>query len=294
MTHPVIVAIISAFFGTGVVFAVLALLLKRAKPGADQASFSSSRDVFSIVDQWAVRNGYSLINAQNGDKLYQKGSGIAVAAVFLEVGRRESSYVLRSYTKADMVFSKQFIPLSSPSLIAKLPRARAKRQVDELLASLAPEQLRMDVTAEGIGLPVAEGTPPLHGSKTRLPESKIKMAWSAAFLTAGGMTLLGVLSILGVKLPLALDWTLIIDALVIAGLGFGVYRKSRVCAVLLLVLFVSSKLLTFHDLGARSIAGIPVALAFAWFYWQGIAGTFAYHRERELQAKDTGSASGVG
>ena len=94
------------------------------------------------------------------------------------------------------------------------------------------------------------------------------------------------------------DWfhlLLLIDFAIILGLCFGVYRKSRVAAVLLLLFFVAGKAQQF--LGGGPINGWPVALLFLFFFARGVVGTFVYHRlvakGVQVQASVTSSPDGA-
>jgi serine/threonine-protein kinase len=70
-------------------------------------------------------------------------------------------------------------------------------------------------------------------------------------------------------------WSLL-DVALIFGLSFGIYKKSRVCAVLMLAYFIVSKIVLMLEAGKPS--GLLVALIFAYFYVQGIRGTVAFHK----------------
>jgi len=73
-------------------------------------------------------------------------------------------------------------------------------------------------------------------------------------------------------------WSLI-DATIILGLTIGVWNRNRGCAIALFVVWVLEKLFQFVS-APGSIVGIPIAIAFAVFFYQGISGTFEYHRWR--------------
>lgn len=68
----------------------------------------------------------------------------------------------------------------------------------------------------------------------------------------------------------------------LALLTFGLLRRSRVCAVLLLVLYALGKALTLMWLHDRSAAFIAVwgLLALVWVFGlrPGVVGAFSYHR----------------
>ena len=107
-------------------------------------------------------------------------------------------------------------------------------------------------------------------------------------------TIIGVLTVLvtliftfGVHIPgLDVDLWYLVDAVVIFALTFGIYKKNRVCAVLMFVYFVASKLLMWAESG--SLSGLPLAIVFGYFFFQGILGTFAYHGTHEAADKEFG------
>lgn len=103
----------------------------------------------------------------------------------------------------------------------------------------------------------------------------IRNAWIAACIS--GVLTLGVtlLSMSGTA-ALGLDaWTLV-DVALIFGLAYGIWRKSRVCAVLMLVYFLFSKIVLVVQTG--KFQGGLVALIFLYYYFQGVVATFAYQR----------------
>src|SRR4029079_5710780 len=75
-----------------------------------------------------------------------------------------------------------------------------------------------------------------------------------------------------------------LDVAVMIGLTFGVYRRSRVCAILLLAFFVLNKIIMWAQAGTPT--GWPLAIAFGWAYYQGVMGTFEYHRWKDENAAD--------
>ena len=121
------------------------------------------------------------------------------------------------------------------------------------------------------------------------------MKWKKAIRNAciagtisGVLTLLVTLiSAAGVDIP-GLDFDLwnLFDVLLIFGLTFGIYNKNRVCAVLMLVYFVGSKVLMWQESG--SVKGLSAAALFGYFFFQGILGTFAYHRTHETTHEKSG------
>lgn len=67
-----------------------------------------------------------------------------------------------------------------------------------------------------------------------------------------------------------------IDALVFGGIAFGIYRRSRFCAVAGLALFLIEKILQLAAFGL-GILGLGVAGFFVVLFLIGIKGTFAFH-----------------
>ena len=99
---------------------------------------------------------------------------------------------------------------------------------------------------------------------------KIKGAWVAAVIS-GSVT--AVFSLVG---GMGLDSWSLLDAAFIFGLAYGIYRKSRACAVLMLVYFIVSKVILTLETGKAG--GLLVGLIFLYYYARGVVGTFAYRK----------------
>lgn len=108
----------------------------------------------------------------------------------------------------------------------------------------------------------------------------IKRAWIAAVVSATwtlAVTLVAVLS--GDKRTFSglFDaWTLI-DVAITYALAFGIYRKSRICAVLMLAMFILGQVVA--RLEVWDLSGILVPLIFVYLFAQGVRGTFVYQRD---------------
>ena len=103
----------------------------------------------------------------------------------------------------------------------------------------------------------------------------IKNAWVAGCI-AGALTLAATLwAMSGVKI-LSFNAFSLIDVAVVVGLAFGIYKKSRVCAVLMLINFLFAKFMLFQESGRTS--DIPLILVFVYYYYKGVLGTFSYHK----------------
>ena len=70
-----------------------------------------------------------------------------------------------------------------------------------------------------------------------------------------------------------------IDAALLLALAYGIFRKSRVCAVLALGYYVASQILIVTILhGTATLTGLVGAAFFVAAYALSIIGTFAWHR----------------
>jgi len=116
---------------------------------------------------------------------------------------------------------------------------------------------------------------------------KIRNAWIAGLITASVTLLVTLLAVFGVVQLFGFDAWEFVDVVLILGLTYGIYRKSRVCAVFMVIYFVASKIMLFMQTGKPN--GIVVTLIFLYYYCQGVAGTFAYHRH----TKDVGATQQV-
>jgi len=121
--------------------------------------------------------------------------------------------------------------------------------------------------------PVMDPPPPEVPSEIL---KKIKQAWVAALFSAGLTLIFTLVAMSGTKILGLSAWNFL-DVALILGLAFGIYKKSRTCAVLMFIYFVISKIFVMAETG-RFTGGIVGALIFGYFFWQGIAGTFAYHK----------------
>lgn len=114
----------------------------------------------------------------------------------------------------------------------------------------------------------------------------IRHAWGAAATLACITVASALLARSGSNIPPS-SWSQLVEAVLIAALGMGIYRKSRVCAVAMFVYFLVSKLLVVAEARAPTELGSGMALGviLAYCYWQGIAGTHAWHRitQKHLQ-----------
>jgi len=110
----------------------------------------------------------------------------------------------------------------------------------------------------------------------------IQMAWVAGLISVAITVILSVVSITSGHSVQGVDGYALVDAAIMLGLTFGVYRKSRSNAVLLLAFFLVSKILMWINAG--SVSGLPIALAFLAAFGAGVLGTFKYHKALHARA----------
>ncbi|HEX7889609.1 MAG TPA: hypothetical protein VF522_09645 [Ramlibacter sp.] len=109
---------------------------------------------------------------------------------------------------------------------------------------------------------------------------KIRQAWMAGACSTVITLAVTLLAIAGTSIAGFDAWNMV-DVLLVGGLTWGIYRKSRFAAVAMLAYFVISKALMFAEGGKP--AGVVWALIFFYLYVQGIRGTFQYHKLAKKQ-----------
>ncbi|HEX6746114.1 MAG TPA: hypothetical protein VF092_02285 [Longimicrobium sp.] len=102
----------------------------------------------------------------------------------------------------------------------------------------------------------------------------IDVAWTVAALWAG-VRLISALWLSRFSDGEELLWLL--DPTLILLLSYGLYRRSRVCAVLLLAYVVVELWVAYHT--REVAAGVGPAMLLGVAFVAGIRGTFQYHRE---------------
>lgn len=80
-----------------------------------------------------------------------------------------------------------------------------------------------------------------------------------------------------------------LDAVVFAGLGFGIRSMSRVAAVGALVLYLVERIVMAASNGLNPIMLVVVVTCFA----QGVRGTFAFHKYQEQTSAAPYNNSGL-
>lgn len=111
---------------------------------------------------------------------------------------------------------------------------------------------------------------------------KIKRCWIVG-IVASMATVLGLIgTMMGRFTTFAFDEWALIDIAIMLALSFGVFKKSRTCAILMVAFYVYGRYALLAE--GFPLSGMPLALVFMWFFIQGVVGTFQFHRwKRENQ-----------
>ncbi len=106
-------------------------------------------------------------------------------------------------------------------------------------------------------------------------EAKIKWAWQAGIVSGTWTLILVLLSLAGYGFTGLIDAFSLIDVCLVFGLSFGIYKKSRVAAVIMLVYFLLNQ--AWIIIGLKKIPGI-ISLFFLVLFLGGVQGTFTYRK----------------
>ena len=99
-----------------------------------------------------------------------------------------------------------------------------------------------------------------------------RQAMWASLIVAGITAVVSQMQVLGLN-----NWALV-DVALFALIAYGIYRMSRVSAILGLLLFIVERVLMFQTSGRT---GGLVALALLVAFIHGVRGTFGFHRLRQ-------------
>ncbi|MDZ4344861.1 MAG: hypothetical protein U1E51_20765 [Candidatus Binatia bacterium] len=113
----------------------------------------------------------------------------------------------------------------------------------------------------------------------------IRNAWIAATVSGIFTVIVALIAVTSDRNPFD-DWVTgweLLSAGATFGLAYGIYRKSRACAVVVLLWYVAQQLLYAIETGRKT--GFGLALVFIYFYVQGVRGTFAYQKLNTARPK---------
>jgi hypothetical protein len=107
----------------------------------------------------------------------------------------------------------------------------------------------------------------------------IKNGWVAGLISIGltlAIVLVGMFSKSeNMTLNYFADRPMFIDIILTITMVFFIYKKSRIAATSMFLYFVLSKYIQWTDLGEAQ--GVPMALIFAFFYFNAMRGTYVWH-----------------
>ncbi len=110
---------------------------------------------------------------------------------------------------------------------------------------------------------------------------RIRNAWVTGIISGSITLIFTLIAMNGDQLMGFSVWNLS-DVALIFGLTFGIYKKSRTCAVVMLAYFLISKIIIISQTG--SFNGSLLAIVFIYYYVYGVIGTFAYHKHLKENA----------
>jgi hypothetical protein len=111
------------------------------------------------------------------------------------------------------------------------------------------------------------------------------MGAAAVGLSAVVIALIAILNITGVTDHfMGGDASFFLEAGICAALAILIYRFSRIAAVLALLLFVLEKLMALENGPAHQ--NLVMTIIWTLFYVNGVRGTFAWHRFKELESAE--------
>ncbi len=111
--------------------------------------------------------------------------------------------------------------------------------------------------------------------KTQLEADRaIEMAFNFGVVSAVLTFILSILPLFGFSV-FGMGLEGLVDVAIMAGLLFGLKKKSRVCSVLLFIYFIICKLILLASTG---MAGVGGAVLFGAAFLNGVRGTFARHK----------------
>jgi hypothetical protein len=106
-------------------------------------------------------------------------------------------------------------------------------------------------------------------------QAKIKWAWQAGIVSGTWTLVFVLLSLAGYDFTGLIDAFALIDVCLVFGLSFGIYKKSRIAAVIMLVYFAWSQ--AWIIVGLKRFPGF-ISLLCLILFLGGVQGTFTYRK----------------
>lgn len=117
-------------------------------------------------------------------------------------------------------------------------------------------------------------------------ENKIHNGYMAGYIAAAINLILGAVRALASPMADINFIGYVVTSLIMAALAYGVYRKSRVSAIVMFVYFAVAciNMLVIAD----KVIGALIPILFLLFFFQAIRGTFAWHRMHDHGGRHSG------
>jgi hypothetical protein len=111
--------------------------------GRTAREFSTTLNVWQVVEDWAARTDYMPAGSEEWARTYQRGTGFLVAPQMLRVSWTGHSWLLEAWVRVPW-FSRIFTLMLMPEeivvdrggFVAVIPRDKARKDVNELLTAL--------------------------------------------------------------------------------------------------------------------------------------------------------------
>ena len=110
-----------------------------------------------------------------------------------------------------------------------------------------------------------------------LIEKHIQRAWIAAVISASMTLLLVLLAIGGVQILAGLNAWGLLDVVILSGFAFGIYKRSRVCAILLLAYAVFNEIYMMSQDSSRHLNGLSSCITISEAFWRSSPTTNSIH-----------------
>jgi len=114
--------------------------------------------------------------------------------------------------------------------------------------------------------------------------SGIKDAWVAGLISIGATIIITLSYITGLGNGVgwgSINQITLLDMAITAVLSFGIYKKSRVSAIVFFIYFIYMRII-MPWMDDSVLIGVPFALIFLYFIGKGVRGTIAYHKLQEI------------
>jgi len=105
-------------------------------------------------------------------------------------------------------------------------------------------------------------------------DKNIRNAWIAALVAAGFTILLMLLPCIGNGLTSHVNIYQLVDVFILLGLSFGVFKRSRICVIMLFIYAVLNEIYIIKIGMNPSL----IRIIFIYFYLQGLIAIFKWHK----------------